>query len=227
MPYFGARDPEHMRAIGAAQQAGHPLVSLQGHPYIDQARCLLAERALALGAKVVFFIDHDIVFQTPDVLAMALEACRLDSVVAGLYLTRKVGGTAVACLAPPIPSELQCWESGQLYPCLQLAGGFTAIPASVLERMPVPSALLGDGQTLVRLWFLNDPVTEAGVTLWTGEDSRFSQRARAAGVPLYLDTRPRLVHRGMHSFGLEDGEARPLLPSLTVKVNINRREVAK
>jgi len=60
--------------------------------------------------------------------------------------------------------------------------------------------------------------SQGGKMFWGGEDFRFSQRVIEAGFPLFVDTRPRLIHRGMHNFGLEDGEV--LLPGKTLKVQI-------
>ena len=219
VPYFGGKDDHHLSCIDAARALGFRFRQIVGHPYIDQARCLLAELALSDSTTVVLFIDHDIIFNPVDLLPLAEAAVQHQAVVSGLYLTRKKGGSPVVTLKPPVPAELICYEGGGLYPCLTLPGGFTAIPSSILENMNVPSAFLGDGKTQVRLWFFNDPFTiEPGKMFWGGEDFRFSQRVIEAGFPLFVDTRPRLIHRGMHNFGLEDGEV--LLPGKTLKVQI-------
>lgn len=210
-PYFGGKDWEHDDLMDAARASGYRIERLNGYPYIDQARCLLAERALAHeDVDVVFFIDHDMIFNIDDVERMAEEATSKNAVVAGLYLTRRVKGTGVVKLYP-VPDRILCFAAGGLYPCSCLPGGFTAIPRAVLENMPVRSALLGDGLTKVRLWFENsvfwvkdDDGVETGV--WGGEDTAFSKRALDAGYELFVDTRPRLLHKGTHKFALEDGD---------------------
>lgn len=210
VPYFGGKDWEHDQLIDQAEAAGYMVERLHNYPYIDQARCLLAERALRRGAEVVFFIDHDMIFDVEDILSMSAEAHAREAVVSGLYLTRKIGGTAVVRLNP-VPESILCFKAGDLYPCSLLPGGFTAIPRAVFEKVPVRKARLGDGKTIVRLWFYNEVMESSEGTedeplnLWGGEDMAFSKRCREAGVPLFVDTRPRVFHKGTHKFALEDG----------------------
>lgn len=210
VPYFGGKDWEHDELIDQARASGYLVEVLHNYPYIDQARCLLAERALKLGVDVVFFIDHDMIFDIDDIERMAEEAFLRNAVVSGLYLTRRVKGTAVVKL-DPVPEKIWCFKAGSLYPCSLLPGGFTAIPRKILEGIPVKSAMLGDAKTHVRLWFFNDVFwfkdesgNERGV--WIGEDAAFSRRAREAGFELFVDTRPRILHKGSHKFALEDGD---------------------
>lgn len=207
VPYFGGKDWENAQLIEQAKDAGYQIELLHNYPYIDQARCLLAERALKRDIDVVFFVDHDMIFDIGDIELMAGEALSHNAVVSGLYLTRRAMGTAVVQL-DPIPEKIQCFKAGGLYPCAGLPGGFTAIPRRVLEEMPIKKALLPDGKTLVRLWFFNDVYwpegSERGV--WLGEDSSFSRRLKQAGYKMFVDTRPRLFHKGSHKFALEDGD---------------------
>jgi len=210
VPYFGGKDWEHDQLIDAARGLGYRVEVLHNYPYIDQARCVLAERALARpGVQVVFFIDHDMIFDIDDVERIANEALMRDAVVSGLYLTRRVKGTAVVRL-DPMPEKISCFKAGGLYPCSCLPGGFTAIPRRVLEEMPIKSARLGDGVTRVRLWFYNEvflaePEDDTS-SLWLGEDTSFSRRVREAGFQMFVDTRPRIFHKGTHKFALEDGD---------------------
>jgi len=209
VPYFGGKDWEHDNLIDQAKEAGYLVKVMHNFPYIDQARCLLAERALQLDIDVVFFIDHDMIFDVDDIERVAEEAFTRNAVVSGLYLTRRVMGNAVVHLTP-VPEKIQCFKAGGLYPCGCLPGGFTAIPRRILEEMPVKSAKLGDGKTLVRLWFYNEVFwfekdgEEQG--LWMGEDTAFSKRVKSAGYDLFVDTRPRIFHKGTHKFALEDGD---------------------
>jgi hypothetical protein len=230
VPYFGGKDFEHCNAIDAAKEAGYRFRATYNYPYIDQVRCLLAERALSMGARVVFYIDHDIVFDHKDILSMAEEAEARTALIAGLYLTRKIGGTCVVSLADPKPEEILCLKDGGLYPCAQLPGGFLAVPRRILEELPVKNALLGDGKTRVRLWFENSPVwvqTESGEEgVWGGEDMRFSQRVREAGYPLFVDTRPRLFHKGTHKFALEDGYLGQEVNKDTLKIRMVQKNSA-
>jgi hypothetical protein len=207
VPYFGGKDWEHAELIEQAKSAGYLIERLHNYPYIDQARCLLTERALKHDIDVVFFIDHDMIFDVEDILSMAKEAINHNAVVSGLYLTRRAGGTAVVRL-DPIPEKLLCFKAGGLYACSGLPGGFTAIPRSILEEMTVRRALLPDGKTLVRLWFFNDVYWPESLDygVWLGEDSAFSKRLGEAGNKMFVDTRPRIFHKGAHKFALEDGD---------------------
>ncbi len=207
VPYFGGKDWEHSQLIEQARADGFHIELLHNYPYIDQARCLLAERALKRDIDVVFFIDHDMIFDVADIETMAGEALARNAVVSGLYLTRRAKGTAVVQL-DPIPEKLLCFKAGGLYSCAGLPGGFTAIPRSILEGMAIKSAVLPDGKTVVRLWFFNDVFwpDDCGPGIWLGEDSSFSRRVREAGFSMFVDTRPRLFHKGSHKFALEDGD---------------------
>lgn len=206
VPYFGGKDWEHDQLIDQAEASGYHVARLHNYPYIDQARCLLAERALKLGVDVVFFIDHDMIFDVDDIERVAEEAFLRNAVVSGLYLTRRVMGRAVVHL-DPMPKKILCFKAGGLYPCSSLPGGFTAIPRSILEAMPVGRAKLPDGKTVVRLWFYNEVFTiDADMGIWLGEDTAFSKRVREAGYELFVDTRPRIFHKGSHKFALEDGD---------------------
>lgn len=209
VPYFGGKDWEHDQFIDQAEAAGFMVERLHNYPYIDQARCYLAERALLRGADVIFFIDHDMIFDLKDVKTIADEAFERTAVVSGLYLTRKIKGTAVVKL-DPVPDKIQCFALGKLYPCSCVPGGFTAVPRRILEEMPIERACLGDGKTHVRLWFYNSvmwvDVDGERKGFWTGEDTSFSKRVRDAGFELFVDTRARLFHKGSHKFALEDGD---------------------
>lgn len=207
VPYFGGKDWEHAELIERAKSAGYLVELLHNYPYIDQARCLLAERALKRDIDVVFFIDHDMIFDIEDIELMSEEASKHCAVVSGLYLTRRAMGTAVVRL-DPIPEKILCFKAGGLYPCSGLPGGFTAIPRRILEGMNVKKASLPDGKTLVRLWFFNDVYWPEGLDygVWLGEDSSFSRRLSEAGYKMFVDTRPRIFHKGTHKFALEDGD---------------------
>ncbi len=210
VPYFGGKDWEHDDLIDAARASGYRVDVLNNYPYIDQARCYLAERALRIAeVDVVFFIDHDMIFDIDDIERMSDEAVAHNAVVSGLYLTRRVGGVAVVKM-DPVPDKILCFKAGGLYPCSALPGGFTAIPRKVLEALPIRSAILGDAKTRVRLWFYNEVLgfkTEAGEddAVWMGEDTAFSKRLLDAGIGMFVDTRPRVFHKGTHKFALEDG----------------------
>jgi hypothetical protein len=210
VPYFGGKDWEHDQLIDQAEASGYLVERLHNYPYIDQARCLLAERALKLGAEVVFFIDHDMIFDIDDIERIGEEAFLRNAVVSGLYLTRRVKGVAVVHL-DPMPEKISCFKAGGLYPCAALPGGFTAIPSRVLQELPIKRAMLGDGKTSVRTWFYNEIFEVGGdatekIYIWTGEDTAFCKRLRDAGVEMFVDTRPRIFHKGSHKFALEDGD---------------------
>lgn len=207
VPYFGGKDWEHDQLIDQAKSAGYLVEVLHNYPYIDQARCLLAERALSRNVDIVFFIDHDMIFDVNDIERMAEEAYKRNAVVSGLYLTRRVMGTAVVQLNP-VPDKILCFKAGGLYPCHGLPGGFTAIPRRILEGMSIKRATLPDGKTSVRLWFFNDVFwsEDKQQGFWLGEDTSFCRRVKEAGYPMFVDTRPRIFHKGSHKFALEDGD---------------------
>ena len=206
--YYGNHDTEHDRCMHKIYQ--HPNVAeikeLGGCAYIDIGRSLLA--TLTLDSEKydgLLMIDHDIVFE-PEAVSMVIESAeRLQGVVGGPYSMRSPGASIIGAvdtesLAPD--EEVVFFEGGKLYPAVYLGMGFTAIPRSALLTLTKTMARVQTGvfpQTIYPLFALMMRDLK-----WFGEDISFCNRAHDARVPVGIDTRIRLHHRGTYDYGIED-----------------------
>jgi hypothetical protein len=200
-PYFGNPDPDHMACIyETVNRFKCDRIHLKGAPYIDMARAVLADKAMEDSRnQVIFFIDHDMIFDPADVDAMARRC--LDSeydIVGGAYAMKQPGGS-LTC-----GTELKSivFYSPGIYPAVMLPLGFTAIKRHVFEELgekmgaKIPSAI---GGPPVHPFFSHE-ITDR----YYGEDVSFMRRCMKHGFKLGLDAEPRLFHRGGYDYKLED-----------------------
>jgi hypothetical protein len=208
IPYYGSAPLAHHLAV---KDSGVRVLRTDGDACIDSARSVLLEHAFRLTEiEVAVFIDSDMAFTRKDYDAIALSAHQLDAVVGGACVTKGDHGATprLSGQFKEIPKDpVRFYEQGGLYSATRLGMAFTAISRKAYERLVTHSGLgkvwmpLGDaGGTRVVPLFL--PMIRGDQYL--KEDYAFSARALAAGVPLYLDTRPDLVHYGQIGFRIED-----------------------
>lgn len=205
LPYYGDPSWEHVKAVFAS---GIRSIELAGCPWIDQARNILVAHALEYTeADVLLFIDGDISFERVSAQQVIDAARESGGVVGAAYSTKSLGGKIVGVPAD-LSAELGVYEVGAIYPATHLGMGFTAIARSALERMiardpPVQMAFADMPASPLFLSVVKDG------RCW-GEDASFCWRAHAAGVPVLLDTRPRLTHIGRYGYRLEDLGTAPI-----------------
>lgn len=188
-----------------------------GHCQIDIARSLLATAALQQGADVVFFVDHDILFEPIDVLRLADMAREGKGIVGAPYSQRRMGAGIVGAIDsvigkdPENGDEVAFGKEGGVYPAKGVVGmGFTAIHREVfrlLDELP-EMAPRRTREGMVTPYF--EKIVVDGH--WLHEDASFCHRAREAGALLSIDTRVRVTHRGTHDFGIEDAVVRATPP---------------
>lgn len=188
--------------MAGLRELGLPVIETRGSPHIDIARSQLSCAALKLGADVVFFIDHDTLFDPRDVETLANVARDTRGLVGAPYSTRKMGGSVVGGI-DPTTEEVTFFEGGGLYVASGVVGmGFTAIHRNVfalLDLFPEYDEIDSvDGR--VRPYFQKLIVDG----YWLGEDGSFCDAARRAGAGTFVDTRIRVKHLGDHPFGIED-----------------------
>lgn len=146
-PYYGNPDLEHLESYEAlvgmypelkkplrGQEIGGKILRIKSCAYIDMARAAAASKALELGADGVFFIDHDIIFNPPEVIAMMRQAERERAIVYSLYSMRQSGRRLIGGLHEDV-TEIVCHEGGGLYRGDYGGLGFAAIPAWAIERL--------------------------------------------------------------------------------------------
>lgn len=207
VPYYGDGAHEHYQSIGAVSS----LAQLVGFASIDAARSLLLEIAMEAEPRfdVFVFVDSDIAFHKKDFDALALAAHEEQAIVGGAYLSRMgLDGTQKLVGSPLVHQGmvLKFFDEGMLYPALSLGMGFTAIPRVALEKMvgfhQMEKCHFGIGNIQKTGYPLFQPIVHDG-RYWL-EDAAFCFRAGQAGVPIFLDTRPVLVHHGRYGYKIPD-----------------------
>lgn len=146
-PYYGNPDLEHLECYEAlanqypelkrplrGRAIGGKVLRIKSCAYIDMARAAAAAKVLECGADGLFFIDHDIIFNPPDVIAMMRTAERERAIVYSLYSMRQSGRRAIGGLAGHV-KEAEAFASGGLYPGDYGGLGFAALPRFVLEEL--------------------------------------------------------------------------------------------
>lgn len=207
VPYYGDGSHEHYQSIEALSS----VAKLEGLASIDAARSMLLELAMeaAPNFEVFVFIDSDMEFLKEDYDRLVEGAHHQQAIVGGAYLSRRgLDGTQKLVGTPLVHQGmvLQFFEEGMLYPATHLGMGFTAIPRSAVEKMvafhKTEKCHFGIGNLQSKGYPLFLPLITGG-RYWL-EDAAFCQRAGEAGVPIFLDTRPRLVHHGRYGYRMPD-----------------------
>lgn len=191
------------RAPGATFQMD--VVRMYGCSLIDHARSRLATSFLESDADVLVWIDDDMVFDADECLAICREALERKAIVGAVCSTRGVLGKITAKFGEDV-EKIGFYSQGQIYECVSIGCGLTAVHRSVFEKLrdsgEVPICnTAGDGSTSPIIPFYMT-ICEEGV--WWGEDTSFCVRARRQGVPVFVDTRARVGHKGSYVYHIED-----------------------
>lgn len=206
VPYYGDGSHEHYQSIETI-----PRATLAGLASIDAARSMLLEMAMeaAPSFEVFVAIDSDMEFRRQDYDALVESAHEQQAIVGGAYLSRiGLDGTQKLVGTPLIHPGMviQFFDEGMLYPATHLGMGFTAIPRACVEKMvafhEMEKCQFGIGNLQQSGYPLFQPLIHEG-RYWL-EDAAFCHRAGEAGVPLFLDTRPQLVHHGRYGYKIPD-----------------------
>lgn len=207
VPYFGGIDYEHlqcMRLLLSLGGQGHELfVSELPHcPWIDIAQAYLAERAMEQGADVIFSIEHDMIFNPQDVIGMSERLLNSDfDMLGALYSQRKPNGLVVGSANTTLhPEPLHAYVPG-LFHADVVGLGFTAIKRHVFEELAevLPNVYSPVVDRKIHPYFAHE-ISE----MYFGQDTSFIRRVKKAGLRIGIDTEPRVFHRGLHNFALED-----------------------
>lgn len=211
LPAHGGAFRQHEQCLAELRRAEPEWLSivLPQASNIELSRSVIAAEVLRRGADVLLWIDADVTFTVDAARLVVSEAWRRQAIVGGLYADKQFGGKVRADFRRPgelEPFIVTCGKGGGCVEVNALGFGFLAHPVSVLERIAAHFKMrdLRTGvDRYARDWFSS---TEPEWAELMGEDYAFCRRARAAGVRVYAETRPRLGHIGEHVFHLEDGD---------------------
>lgn len=227
IPYWGGIDHQHLACVRALEKTGVPILTSQNIPYIDMARSFLVEqtREAVPGAKVLVFIDHDILFVPSDVRLLAEHCYGGPYAVLGASYGKRRPRDGLVGLPTDLETPLTFYQPG-LVEARFVGMGFTAIDIAVFEKLDVsmkrylcPTVPAQDG---IRPYFRH--MLEEGTNYYHGEDISFCRRAQAAGFKVGIDLEPRLLHRGTYDYALEDaGNCVPQNETLTVSFSIGEK----
>ena len=190
-----------MRVMGENQLI---LIPVQGASAIDTVRCVLANKALQItDAEILMWIDSDILFQPNQLMSMCVRLRESDyDVIGGLYAKRTPSG-GIAGQPLVSPQSIVMFSTDDLIDAHHLGFGFTAVKRQLLLDMPLPECYfpnVGAGKFKGKPFFLPQIRDE----VYQPEDVAFCQRVRDMGRKIGIHTKPRLQHRGMYDYGLED-----------------------
>lgn len=180
----------------------------RGHSHIDVARSVLATAALAHGAEVLVFIDHDTLFDPLDVPRLAACAAETQGVVGAPYSQRRMGGGLVSAPKPPTDgSKVVFYQGGGMYESQSVGMGFTAIHRLAFERLHQdPRYATIQSQDGLLRWYFQKLIINGRLC---GEDYSFCHATRGVGTPLHVDTTLRVQHLGEYAYRVEDCRSIP------------------
>lgn len=210
-------DQECERGLQELGRRGYRVRIMRGVTSIDQIRSQMATDALEAGFEGLFWIDDDIVFDPNDVDRL----CSSDlPILGGVY--PKKGEPQFALRWKAGTTSVVLGEGGGLLEVQYASTGFLFTHANVYSRLierGLSGPLIGQFGRLMVPYFQPMTVSQDGIGRYLAEDWSFCHRASEAGIPIWVDTRPRLMHVGRHAYSWDDMIPRDRLPSLTVQID--------
>lgn len=201
-PYYGNHIPRHRQCIDELKARGIKVLDLQDQPYLDIGRSVLCHEAMLQfpNAKALVFVDHDMIFTANDLIGMAERCLKNDLDVTTVCYSMRRPGSILSC-APLVPKKIRFYTPG-FEPARFVAMGFTCIQTRVFKRLDESMPLLYC--TSSRKDFR--PYFERYIKDQTyyPDDIGFSFRVRDLGFKLWIDTEPRIFHRGQYDYAIED-----------------------
>ena len=207
----------------------HPVF---GDALISRSRSRAMTEFLKSDCDVMFMFDHDLEWDTGDLLATADMAHLKKSIVGGMYSMR---GKNQGC-AGRLKGEKVTVHIGRdvLHEAEFVPGGFTAIPRVVVEEV-LKACTLAEGTALPSKMIVTECLDYVpfydffrcvtvpselvdGKNEYLSEEWAFGARARFANGSRkqYLWSKPVLVHHGSYGFRMAEA-AQPVAPVSLVK----------
>lgn len=217
VPSRGEIDPNCERGLKELARRGYQLRVMRGATSIDQIRCLMATEALEAGFEELFWIDDDIVFNPDDVDRLRASG---RPIIGGVY--PKKGERQLTVRWKEGTTSVVLGEGGGLTEVRYTGTGFLLTHARVyadLITKGLQGPVLGEYGRPMFPYFHPMIVRDGDTDRYLAEDWSFCHRATAAGIPIWVDTRPRLLHVGRYAYSWDDMVPRDPMPSLTVQID--------
>ncbi len=202
-PTYGRSSDEHHECLLELRQLKPEWTVLRGRgPNVDLVRATLAEKALAMGADVLLWIDSDVIFRAASCANLVETAVHEGALVGCAYAKKRFG-------LPPVLSPLGgaerivFFEGGGILEVERVGLGLAAHTADVLREINLKPLRTENGP--VRPWFTVD-------VLWDdmpSDDFAFCRRVRESGGRVLCDTQIRVAHMGEHAYEIEDSAGLP------------------
>jgi hypothetical protein len=199
-------DDEHERVV--AEFLRHrpqylPPMTVRHCPNIDIGRARCARFAIDAGAEAMLWVDADVSWvKDADIDRMVEEALARSAIVGGIYVRR--GGGKNSVVGVPVASSINCFGAGKLEPATRVGLGCTVVPTKLFletaERIGMKPRLVDEHGTRVLPLFSSLVDGDE----YPSDDYAFSDRVRQAGFPIFIDTRPRIVHHMRTGVTLDD-----------------------
>lgn len=202
VPYGGYVHPPCDAALRELERRGYPVRRVGGYAAIDQGRNQMAADALVDGFEETMWIDSDVDFHPDSVEQLRAHGLPL---VSAVYAQK--GRRALASHVLPGTPKLVFGQGGGLVEFLYAATGFLHVRREVYlrvqrhARLPVANERFG-APTIPFFQPTVHPIEDGHWYL--AEDYAFSERVRAAGYRVMVDTTIRLWHLGGYPYGWED-----------------------
>jgi len=216
----------HQEMVDTFRRAGHVVdLKHEGLTYtrhmiredalISRSRCRSTARAMDTNCEAWFQIDHDIQFDSKDILDMCRMAVDRDAAICGVYPCR--GFPIRTALRPQADYIITKVGEDRLVPITFFASGFLALPASAIMKTieicssdAVPPKYriewCSDNRNEVgidefpTLWMPLVQECESGAKEYLSEDYACSARMRLAGIPQFAWLKPKLKHWGEYAY---------------------------
>jgi len=178
----------------------------------------MATDALADGFRELFWIDDDVVFNPDDVDRLR---CSDLPVIGGVY--PKKGERELAVRWKPSTTSVVLGEGGGIFEIQYAATGFlltrAIVYSTLAEKLLVDPNVIGHFGRRMAPYFQPMTVRDGDIERYLAEDWSFCHRLAQAGIPIHVDTRPRLLHVGRYAYSWEDLIPREPMASLTVRID--------
>ena len=223
-PTYEMVDRRHLQCLEVFEQLAtqtftkYERVRASGSSLLEHTRCELATRFYRKSAAdVLLWLDTDMTFNEPGQLVqLCIEAEKARGIVGAAAIVKKPLGH-VNTRFRKSQHKAHFFQHGAVIPVESVGTGACAVHRNAFEQVEprVISCKNEKGEEV--LTFYRSLIIHGQ---WWGEDTSFCFQAREAGVPVLLDTRVRMGHRGYYEYHLEDaGQTIELKDALTMHVS--------